>query len=167
MLRPYREGYRRGVCRDRQVHDNRRAGQQSLDLTQLFVARIFAGNDHLGEAEHIFDVAEIRGLGERALDYGVVDAEQLLQHAALLRLQPRKRFVGFRVHADVALQIGDANRACVEYAVRTEQRNLRIFRPVLAEGIHSEQQYVRVKLFCPPPHQSEAAHGLVARQRVA
>src|SRR5712692_7886800 len=28
-------------------------------------------------------------------------------------------------------------------------------------------QHVGVKLFCAPPHQAEAAHGLVTRQRVA
>src|SRR5712692_4783877 len=141
-------------------NDNWRAGEELLNFAQLLVARIFAGDDHFGEAENIPDVAEIRGLGEGALDYRVVDAEELLQHAALLRLQPWKRFVRFRVHADVALQIGGANAARVEYTIGAEQRNLRVFGAILAEGIHREQQHVRVKLFRAPPNQTEAAHGL-------
>src|SRR5216684_3311010 len=107
MLRPYRliRSGERGIPRyarndgvrvrgEWQIDDNWGAGEELLDFAQLFVARILAGNDHFVEAENIFDVAEICGFGQRALQNGIVDAEELLQHSALLRLQARKRFVG-------------------------------------------------------------------------
>ncbi len=155
------------VRSQRQIHHNWRGGEELLDFAQLFVAGIFPGDDHFGEAQNIFDVAEIGGLGERALEHGIVDAEELLQHAALLRLQSRKRFVGFRMHANVALQIGSADGARVEDAVRAKQGNLDIFGAILAEAIDGEQQHVSIKLFGATPDESEAAHGLVARERVA
>src|SRR6266481_5585323 len=150
-----------------QIHDNRCAGEELLNFTQLFVARILSGNDHLAEAENILYVAKIGRLGERALEHWIVDGKELLQHAALLRLQTWKRFVRFRVHADVAFQIRGANRASIENALRPEQRNFHVFRAILAEGIYGEQQHIGIKLFGAAPHEAEAAHGLVASERVA
>src|SRR6266487_5828368 len=130
MLRPCRRGCRRGVSVEWQINDNWRACEQLLNFAQLFVARIFPGYDHFGQAEHIFDIAEIRGFRQSALKYGIVYGEELLQDAALLGLQSRKRFVRFGMHANVALQIRGANRTRVKQTVGTEERDLRVSRPV-------------------------------------
>ena len=97
----------------------------------------------------------------------IVDREQLLQHGALLRFQTRERFVGFGMHADIALQIGGANQASVERAIGAQQRNLGVCRAIFAEAIDGQQQDVGIKLFGAAPDEAEAAHRLIARQRVA
>ena len=51
--------------RDASSIDDRRAGEQLLDFPQLFVARIFAGDDQFGQPKHIFDVADVGGFGQR------------------------------------------------------------------------------------------------------
>src|SRR5207249_10254914 len=71
------------------------------------------------------------------------------------------------MYANVAFQVGGANRARVEDTVWPEKRNLHVFRTILAEGIDGEQQDIGVKLFCTPPNEPEAAHCLIACQRVA
>src|SRR5262249_36495231 len=131
------------------------------------VTGILARNDHFGEAENVLDVPEVRKLGECTLQNGIVDAEELLKDSPLLGLKARKCFVSFRMHAYVALQIRTANRARVEHAVRAKQRNLHVFKAVLAEAIDREQQNVRIKLFCAPPDEAETAHGLIAREGIA
>src|SRR6266436_9234207 len=103
MLRPCRRGCSRGMWVEWQINDDWRACEQLPDFAQLLVARILAGDDHFGQAEYVFDVAEIRGFRQSALKNRVVDSEELLEDAALLRLQSRKCFVRFGMHRDVAL----------------------------------------------------------------
>src|SRR5258708_4582669 len=71
------------------------------------------------------------------------------------------------MHANVALQVRAANAARVEHTVWTKERDLHALRAILTKAVDSEEQHIRVKLFRAPPHEPEAAHSLIARQRVA
>ena len=61
---------RRYMCRARRMHrdDDGRAGQKLLNFAELFVARVFAGDNQFRKAEDVFDVADVGGLGKRFLD---------------------------------------------------------------------------------------------------
>src|SRR5258708_35377938 len=71
------------------------------------------------------------------------------------------------MHADVALEVGDANHVRIEDSVGTEQWNLRVIRAILAKHVNRQQQDISVKLLHAPPHQTKPAERLVAGERVA
>src|SRR5215469_15225073 len=101
MLRPYRgRKFSMGGAGRAQRQNDGGGGEELLNFAELFVAGIFTWYDQLGETENILDVAEICRLGERLLDDWIVDAEKLLQHAALLRFEAREGFISFGMDGD-------------------------------------------------------------------